>query len=209
MIRFSCPTCQKALKCPDQGAGKKVSCPRCGQRLLIPPPVQAQNKTVLGKLVPDSAPSSSIPPAGVKPSVAAPSPEQVQIDCPGCRSPFLIPKEGLGRWAECPKCGFEFAAMRDESTPAPSPISARLPPSPPPTRQQPSFDPFDSNSPIDDVGLEVELELPSCGPHSGRGQKHSPLGMASFIIGLVVGGLDVVLAVAIPLASLVRGTART
>jgi DNA-directed RNA polymerase subunit RPC12/RpoP len=40
MIRFQCPVCGKILKAEDQGAGRKANCPRCGQRLWIPPPVR-------------------------------------------------------------------------------------------------------------------------------------------------------------------------
>ena len=42
MIRFACPTCQKVLKAPDEGAGRKVNCPKCSQRLIIPPPARQQ-----------------------------------------------------------------------------------------------------------------------------------------------------------------------
>jgi hypothetical protein len=55
VIRFSCPACQKVLKAPDQGAGRKTHCPRCGQRLLIPPPVRVENKTILGRPEPSTA----------------------------------------------------------------------------------------------------------------------------------------------------------
>jgi DNA-directed RNA polymerase subunit RPC12/RpoP len=57
MIRFTCPTCQKALKTPDDAVNRKASCPRCGQRLLVPDPVKpaANNKTVVGEPIPDPA----------------------------------------------------------------------------------------------------------------------------------------------------------
>jgi hypothetical protein len=38
MIRFRCSACQKKLKAPDNGVGRKTSCPRCGQRLQVPAP---------------------------------------------------------------------------------------------------------------------------------------------------------------------------
>lgn len=57
MIRFTCPTCKSVLQSPGHTAGSKVACSKCGQRLLVPNPVQpaAGNKTVLGALLPDSA----------------------------------------------------------------------------------------------------------------------------------------------------------
>jgi predicted Zn finger-like uncharacterized protein len=33
MIRFTCPACQKSLKVPDDKAGYKAACSRCGQVL--------------------------------------------------------------------------------------------------------------------------------------------------------------------------------
>jgi hypothetical protein len=69
MIRFACPTCRKVLKAPEHGAGRKISCPRCGQRLLIPPPIPVQNKTVLGQSMPDST-APRVPPGF---TVGAPS----------------------------------------------------------------------------------------------------------------------------------------
>lgn len=42
MIRFRCPACQKRLKAPEEGAGRKTHCPRCGQSLHIQPPAKGQ-----------------------------------------------------------------------------------------------------------------------------------------------------------------------
>jgi hypothetical protein len=38
MIRFSCPTCQQHLSAAPAGAGSKIPCPSCGQRLEVPAP---------------------------------------------------------------------------------------------------------------------------------------------------------------------------
>jgi hypothetical protein len=40
MIRFSCSACQKMLQAEDQSAGRTVSCPKCGQHLVVPPPIR-------------------------------------------------------------------------------------------------------------------------------------------------------------------------
>ena len=45
MIRFSCPTCQKVLKTLDEGTGRKINCPKCGQRLLVPSTASARSNT--------------------------------------------------------------------------------------------------------------------------------------------------------------------
>jgi hypothetical protein len=53
-MNFSCPTCTQVMQCPDEFAGRKAVCPKCGQKILIPtppPPLPtASNKTTLGKL---------------------------------------------------------------------------------------------------------------------------------------------------------------
>lgn len=56
MIRFTCPVCNASLHVPDSAAGKKGPCPKCGQRLLVPPPQRRKptqpkgrrNQTILG-----------------------------------------------------------------------------------------------------------------------------------------------------------------
>ncbi len=73
MIYFQCPTCRKELKAQDGFAGRKVECPDCGQRLLIPPPEQATGDTVLGLRVPNpTVPAKTTSPAARK-SAPAPS----------------------------------------------------------------------------------------------------------------------------------------
>lgn len=44
-IRFVCPTCKDVMVAPVSQAGKKANCPKCGQRLQIPPP--ERSKTIL------------------------------------------------------------------------------------------------------------------------------------------------------------------
>ena len=36
MIRFGCPTCDKTMKVEARHAGRKVSCPRCGEKFRVP-----------------------------------------------------------------------------------------------------------------------------------------------------------------------------
>lgn len=40
-ITVACPSCRKALKAPDNAAGRKVKCPGCGTALAIPAPQTA------------------------------------------------------------------------------------------------------------------------------------------------------------------------
>src|SRR5262249_7209149 len=56
MIRFRCPTCKFVLESPGTMAGRKIVCPHCGQRLLIPNPVKPAegSNTILGEPLPVS-----------------------------------------------------------------------------------------------------------------------------------------------------------
>src|SRR5262245_32333490 len=56
MIRFACPACKAVLESPDQKAGSKVNCPKCGQRLQIPGAPVSRSRTVLGALLPGGRP---------------------------------------------------------------------------------------------------------------------------------------------------------
>jgi hypothetical protein len=83
MIRFSCPVCQKVLKAPDHGTGQKCSCPRCGQKLVVPPPFQFENRTILGLPLPSAADSPPVP---------EPTNGPVPVeDGPGCPEPLPVP----------------------------------------------------------------------------------------------------------------------
>jgi hypothetical protein len=50
MLTFTCPICRCAYRAPPGSAGKKIACQKCGQRIRIPEPPAAQNKTVLGEV---------------------------------------------------------------------------------------------------------------------------------------------------------------
>jgi predicted RNA-binding Zn-ribbon protein involved in translation (DUF1610 family) len=70
MIRFSCPSCKSVLNVPEQNAGSKGPCPKCGQRLLVPRPPRSQ--TVLGELLPPA--SSALPVGRANSVVTGPAP---------------------------------------------------------------------------------------------------------------------------------------
>jgi predicted Zn finger-like uncharacterized protein len=61
VIHFQCPRCQASFQCPDDKAGIKGNCPKCGQRLQIPSP--PPNKTILAPLAsPPAIPAPATPP---------------------------------------------------------------------------------------------------------------------------------------------------
>lgn len=45
MIAYKCPACLASLDADDNDAGTKKDCPKCGQRLQVPP--AARNRTTL------------------------------------------------------------------------------------------------------------------------------------------------------------------
>lgn len=94
MIRFACPNCHKNLKAPDEGVGRKTHCPRCGQGLYVPPPIQTQEP---------SKPFVSPQPSG-----------QASFECPTCQTTFFVPERMIGRMVDCPKCQTTFAALSDD-----------------------------------------------------------------------------------------------
>jgi DNA-directed RNA polymerase subunit RPC12/RpoP len=165
MITFQCPACHKVLKVQDDSAGKKAPCPKCGQRLLVPPPVQ--NKTVLGQPVPESAPEPIIP-AG-----------KIAVGCPGCGRSILLPPNEVTWQIECSQCRTRFVPV---GTPSPPPVA-------PPFRSDGGFRATASGPPIHD-DVEEDLSRPSI----VITPKHSGLGIASFVILMLVGGMDAVLA---------------
>ncbi len=124
MIRFQCPTCLKSLKAPEDGAGRKTHCPRCGQRLLVPAPAPALNRTALGQVMPSPADPPPKPngqvsdwlsavkqdeKAALPPPAAVPPAGKALVECPVCRSPMYAPDDLQGRRVACPKCKTSFA----------------------------------------------------------------------------------------------------
>jgi hypothetical protein len=93
MIRFACPACQTVLQSPDPGAGNKVACPKCGQRLQIPGAPARRNRTVLGALLPKARPKVVVqPPEGAAPSPhKGPAPAVPQPPGRSGRKPTMSP----------------------------------------------------------------------------------------------------------------------
>lgn len=131
-MRYYCPNCSQALECAEELVGKKASCPKCGQKTIIPsPPKQlpaASNKTTLGTFAPGT--EESVEPAPARP---------------------FIPE----------------AKFADPEPPLPT---------------------------------EPRREVADVAP-----RKHSALGIAAFLIVLLVGGMDVVLMLIIAISLATSG----
>ena len=112
MIRFACPSCRAGLQVTDKGAGQKIACPNCGQRLQIPAPPPRFDKAVLGEPIP-------LPPADAT----------HPVHCPGCGRTNNVPTALLGKIVTCPHCSKRFVPTRSPATV--SPPRAELPENPP------------------------------------------------------------------------------
>jgi DNA-directed RNA polymerase subunit RPC12/RpoP len=195
VIRFSCPNCLKVLTTPEVAAGRKVACPGCGQRLMVPPPTQNRNKTVLGQSVPNPASIPSVPLSRPEPTTPVLPPGKVLVGCPGCGRSILLPPNEMTWQIECSRCNTRFV-------PAGTPVPPQRPPDP-----DTEADPHDDYQPRGSEGAfgTAKTGYPQREYDSGlddvrrfvAGRKHSGLGIASFIIALLVGGLDVILAIVI------------
>lgn len=100
MIRFQCPTCQKALKAPAEWTGRKIKCTGCGQRLQVPQPtapLPAQNKTILGQNLPSESSSTTGQQNG-----------EGTANCPGCGRTISFQLHELPLTIECAQCKTVF-----------------------------------------------------------------------------------------------------
>jgi predicted Zn finger-like uncharacterized protein len=99
-VIFSCPTCAQSFRVGDDAAGKKVVCPKCFQKILVPtppkppPPVPTpSSKTTLGKLVDEELPS--LPPATSSPRPHEETPADGEIIIVEYHAPKPPPKGSL------------------------------------------------------------------------------------------------------------------
>ncbi len=225
MIRFACPSCHKRLKAPENKAGFKIACPRCAQRLEIPGPttLPARQKTILGSLL---SPFARPPAAVAAPEgPAAPPAQALVVACPGCRCQLRITAAMLGMPLKCPRCSTAFTTGKPppvETVAIACPGCARtialqphelsqtiecaccarrfvpgqVPPTPPsPARRETRLDDLEVLTP--GVADETEPDDLEVLPAVILRRRHSGLGMVSFLIAVLVGGLDLILAAAI------------
>jgi predicted Zn finger-like uncharacterized protein len=125
VLRFQCPVCKTVMQAPDDKIGKKVACPKCGQRLQIPAPPRG---TVLATPLPtQEVPNrQQQPPPQIqgisqppKPVLPDSDPELIPVPCPGCGRVILLPPNELSWTIECSRCGRRFVP-RPPSSPPPA-----------------------------------------------------------------------------------------
>ncbi len=131
MIRFSCPSCTLVLKAAPEHAGGKVCCPRCAQRLRVPAP--AQNKTILGSLLPAQGSGAANPTALAMPFSAGPTaagPRTLRrrmivagAAVLGCFVALLIVLLGAGRGADAQQAAVKPPAVIPQPAPKPQEVA--------------------------------------------------------------------------------------
>jgi hypothetical protein len=126
MIRFTCPFCKKLYKCPDDYAGKKMTCKQCGEVLIVPDPTGESaplpsdaGTNPSGSDAPaDKAAAVPITPAPAPPP-KSPPPEAdgsqsggdqsgtavIRFACPRCMNRLRVGGNNVGAEVGCPKCG--------------------------------------------------------------------------------------------------------
>lgn len=65
VIPFACPACRLTGKAARRFAGRSVRCPRCGERVTVPPALADPPDTVILELTP-ADPLVNTPPANAK-----------------------------------------------------------------------------------------------------------------------------------------------
>ena len=153
MIRFSCPTCAKGLKVDAKYAGRKVACPKCGEKLRVPAAAEP-------KPAPAAEPEPEPPPA---PPVPEPAPEPP----PGAKGSIddLFDEE-FGE--ESPP---EPAEPTAHETPPPEPPPAE--PDPPPADPPAAEEPADS-APESPEGFETSPVDPAAAARVGSRERKRP-----------------------------------
>ena len=116
MIRFSCPHCTKKLKAPEGSAGRMITCPKCGQSLVVPAPVRSP-----GPIFPESAAISPTPLPPVGAVTAESSPGKIPVSCPGCDRTLQVLPDQLSLKLQCSHCNAVFVLTE----PRPQPVRGR------------------------------------------------------------------------------------
>ena len=101
MIKFRCPNCQTKLGVPDEYAGHRVRCNKCGQPTIVPKPIA-------------EVPVVSSSPQAVKTSVSEPQPAQVRPPLPQESELLDLLNDQLTKIQEDPNAKLLRQARRDK-----------------------------------------------------------------------------------------------
>jgi len=108
-IPFSCPSCGKGLHAPDDKAGRKTKCPKCGTPVVVPTPLRESPERT----------SVEVPPEPVKQLTPPP------VICRSCGGAILSDPLFAGLFGMCPHC--QAAVLMPGTPAAPLPQQAPSP----------------------------------------------------------------------------------
>jgi hypothetical protein len=116
------------MNAPDEHAGRKGPCPKCGLRLILPPPLP---ESVLATPLPPRRKSSRKKPAAKEPAPKQPAaskaetpktpaakPGWVTVYCPDCVRAIQLPPHELSWVIECSQCARRFVPVPGSVGPA-------------------------------------------------------------------------------------------
>jgi hypothetical protein len=178
MIRFLCPHCNKRCKVPADAAGRQAMCPKCGNSLMVP------NQGVPVELPPLEVSKW----LGKAPPVQAPRREKECVSC------GKLVAEGAKACKHCgnnPDENVSHVMAKPSFPPCPQPLASYQ-------QEMPAAAYIDSSDavPKRDVGEHLDRESEFHRPGVLiQTRKHSGLGIAAFLIALLIGGLDLIVAI--------------
>src|SRR5689334_15150582 len=92
-IQFQCPSCEATIRVPDEAAGKKGTCPRCNEKLLVP---SVTRGAAASSSTASAAPPIRQPPPKPGPGLPQLDPLEDAADDPAPHSRTKSPAPSLG-----------------------------------------------------------------------------------------------------------------
>jgi hypothetical protein len=206
MPTVNCPSCSRTLTYPDHVAGKDTFCPLCGARFSVSPS---------GHIV-----GQRRPPKPARPVAEAADLGPYRVVCPTCNLEMSVGAGLAGKKGRCPNCNQKLK-VAPPPKPLPTdetilvPIIGASPQVDAPAFLTPTAivakAPVRASAPPDVSDPCTDLAIPDARgkrPMTDKPQDdsvrehlppHSGLGIASFLIAMLVGGMDMMLAAVIAL----------
>jgi DNA-directed RNA polymerase subunit RPC12/RpoP len=101
-VSFECSLCQTRITAMTVDVGRKVACPDCGRKNVIPPPPKAKKAVVPAAMEGEQYELWGVDEA---PTGKVATRELFAFDCRVCQTMMYATKEQLGLYMTCPDCG--------------------------------------------------------------------------------------------------------
>jgi DNA-directed RNA polymerase subunit RPC12/RpoP len=118
LVSFECSLCQTRMTARTADVGKKMECPDCGRRTVIPPPPKAKAPVVPAAM---SGEQYELWDAVEAPGKAPKPAALVRVECRLCETLMYAAESQIGGEIRCPDCGAMTAVKR------PKPVKPRGP----------------------------------------------------------------------------------